>query len=116
MNSRRLNILLPKFQIYDHLDYEDLFRQTTSLIDFSKIKTGLGINKSTYKSFIRLCEKGIEASCCSNFSLSHNEINYKNSFKEHPSEDFKCDRPFLFFIREKKTKIILFMGKLLIPN
>ena len=116
MASKRLNILLPKFQIYDHLDYEDLFKQTTSLIDFTKINSGLGINKSTYKSFIRLCEKGIEASCCSNLSLSHNEITYKNSLREHPSEDFKCDKPFLFFIREKKTKIILFMGKLLIPN
>ena len=116
MNPKRLSMLLPKFQIYDHLDYKKLFNKSQSVIDFSRIKTGLGINKSTYKSYIRLCEKGIEASCCSSVSLSHEDINLPNTYKEHPCEEFKCDKPFLFFIREKNTRIILFMGKLVLPD
>ena len=116
MVLQRLTMVLPKFQIYDNLDYKDLFSSIPSIVDFSKVKDGLGINKSTYKSYIRLCEKGIEASCCNSLCLSHEEINYSKIYKEHPCEDFKCDRPFLFFIREKNTKVILFMGKLLVPN
>jgi serine protease inhibitor len=92
ITPKRLNMVLPKFQIYDHLDYKDLFNNSISLIDFSKIKDGLGINKSTYKSYIRLCEKGIEASCCTAFSLSHDDVHYTNMYTEHPCEDFYVDK------------------------
>ena len=31
-------------------------------------------------------------------------------------EEFECDKPFVFFVRHVKSGLILFVGKLMVPN
>lgn len=116
--NKRVNVVLPKFQFHDEFDINEIFHMlgASSLIDFKEAATGLCINRSMYKSYMNLTEKGVEASACSAFTLTHDKVYYENDYTSHPSDEFNCDKPFLFFLRERYTKTILFMGKLMVPE
>jgi serpin B len=77
--------------------------------DFSGIDAKprwLFLNKVIQKAFIEVNETGTEAAAVT-MSLGHT-----NSVTPMPAKQFIADHPFLFFIRERSTGCIFFMGRL----
>lgn len=91
---------------------------------FKANKNGLKIYDSFYKSdFIINCES-VSVSHKTHFKLGHDKIlndagiqENDTDLKEEDSEInvFKCDRPYIFFIRDKSTGLILYIGKVMVP-
>jgi len=80
-----------------------------NLADFSGI-TGnkdLAISKVIHKTYIEVNEEGTEASAATAVILELKAV-YKPIV-------FKADRPFIFLIRDRRTGIILFIGRIVNP-
>ena len=78
--------------------------------DFSGI-TGtkkLHVSKVIQKTFIRFNEKGSEAAAATGTSLV-----FKSKGR---TQDFIVDHPFHFMLKDKKTGILLFQGRVDIPK
>ncbi|KAI4388391.1 hypothetical protein MLD38_000724 [Melastoma candidum] len=75
----------------------------------------LEISRVYHKSFIEVKEQGTEA--CGVTVADDDEMGF--SIYEQPKPppvDFVADHPFLFVIREEKTKIVLFIGQAINPS
>lgn len=109
---QEVNIKLPKFK----MEYEDELnkmlqgfgmKSAFNNADFSKItdKEKLYINKVKQKCYIEVNEAGTEAAAAT-------EVIMKGvSIKIGKPMDFTVDRPFIYAIADKKTGLIIFMGK-----
>ncbi len=82
----------------------DLFEQATA--DLSKINTNYFVSSILHKSKIHVDEKGTEASAIST-SVFQN--------KATPPV-FNANRPFVYFIVDKATRLILFAGAYKTPT
>jgi len=115
MKSRHVQLSLPKFKIEDDLALNDTLeamgmRQAfSSEADFSGMTSekNLAINKVVHKSFIDVDEKGTEAAAATGVSM-----NLLSVRETTPPYQFVVDHPFFFFIIDKRTDTILFMGRL----
>lgn len=109
-----VNVYLPRFEI--DFDYEDIMAdlQTMGLTlpfhardaDFSRIHPDeeLFISNVMHRAVIKVDEEGSEAAAVTVIEISRESVG--------PQElTIRLDRPFLFFIREKGSNTILFMGK-----
>lgn len=79
----------------------------TDAADFSGMdgKKDLYIQKAFHKAFVEVNEEGTEAAAATGVAMG---------LKSMPMFDFavfRADRPFLFFIEDTKTGLILFMGR-----
>ena len=84
----------------------------TDAADFSGMDgtTDLYIQKAFHKAFVEVNEEGTEAAAATGVAMG---------LKGMPSFDFarfRADRPFLFFIEDSKTGLILFMGRMEDPE
>ena len=61
------------------------------------------------KAFLEVDEGGTEATAVSTSEM-------EDSFSGSRTIDFRCDHPFLFFIRDKETGMILFSGRVVNPT
>lgn len=86
----------------------DAFNQGTA--DFSGIASGgsLAISEIYHQAFVDVHEKGTEAAAATGIPVEEVGILYK--------WEFKADHPFLFFIEDRRTGCILFMGKVESPE
>ncbi|MDO8805932.1 MAG: serpin family protein [Elusimicrobiota bacterium] len=80
----------------------------TETADFSGMDgtTKLYIQKAFHKAFVEVNEEGTEAAAATGVAMG---------LKSMPALDFamfRADRPFLFFIEDSKTGLILFMGRM----
>ena len=71
---------------------------------------GLFISKVVHKAVIEVNEEGTEAAAASAVVMVK-----RCALVLDIPEEFKCNRPFLFVIHDKKTNGILFFGKLVKP-
>ena len=78
----------------------------------NKLKSGLFISKVIHKALVEVNEKGTEAAAATGV-VYHTRSAAPPSLP--PPVEFYCDRPFLFFIHDKKTKTVLFLGKFVKP-
>jgi len=82
--------------------------------DFSGIdgRKDLYISKVIHKAFVEVNEEGTEATAATAV------IMIKASIIEEKIEElvFKADHPFIFLIRDKETRSILFIGRVMDPN
>jgi len=113
-----VKLWLPKFKIEETLELSEVLHRMgmTSLFtegsaDLSGIDGThlLYASKVVHKAFVDVNEEGTEAAAATaagyiQYSLMDVEV------------DFRVDRPFLFFIREEKTKAILFLGRVVRPE
>lgn len=76
----------------------------------SDLSTGLFISKIIHKAVVEVNEEGTEAAAATAVVMMT-----RCAVMEFPPEKFRCDKPFLFVIHEKKTNAILFMGKYMKP-
>ncbi|XP_051004174.1 serpin B4-like isoform X2 [Acomys russatus] len=116
MHMTDLHLSLPRFKVgekYDlpgpleHMGMVDAFMPQKA--DFSGMSStqGLFVSNILHKSFVDVNEEGTEAAAATGV-----EITVTSALI---SEDFSCNHPFLFFIKQKKTNSILFFGRLSSP-
>ena len=109
-----VNVYLPRFEI--DFDYEDIMEDLQAMgltfpflvgeADFSRIHPveELFISNVMHRAVIKVDEEGSEAAAVTVIEISRESVG--------PQElTIRLDRPFLFFIREKGSNTILFMGK-----
>ncbi|XP_049975732.1 serpin B4-like isoform X1 [Alexandromys fortis] len=116
MNMIELYLSLPRFKVeekYDlpapleHMGMVDAFSAQNA--DFSGISDNhdLVVSKVLHKSFVEVNEEGTEAAAATGVEVSLTSALI--------TEDFSCDHPFLFFIKQNKTNTILFFGRMCSP-
>jgi serpin B len=71
----------------------------------------LFLSKVFHKAFVRVDEKGTEAAAASAAVMTR-----KISARVGPTTELKLDHPFLYFLRDTRTGLILFMGRVADPS
>ena len=119
-SESELRIALPKFSYeYDLQDFmkvlqsmgiKDVFNPgAANLSAMFKKDNDFYVSEAIHKTYIELDEKGTKAAASTAFVISKND-----AAGDYISIRF--DKPFVYIIRDKKTKEILFFGKVLEPN
>lgn len=118
MKYVEVNSVLPKFKIKDEFDLCKVLKAlgAESLFDFGKKKNGLCVDSSFYKTVIDVGYKSVEVHSETSAVLTREPSLPTKPSLDHPCEEFNCENPFLFFIRNKSSGLILFMGKLMVPD
>ena len=119
MKLKNVSITFPKFMIEDQCDVKQILKSLNaeaSFLDFEDNPHGLGVDKSLYHASISVDYNFAAASAETNFFLTRKQNEKALLSIGHNSEQFRCDKPFIFFIRHLNSKLILFMGKLMIPT
>ncbi len=111
------DVYLPKFKFEFEKELKEILSQLGMEIafdpngsaDFSKINPDvyLYISSVKHKTFIEVNEEGTEAAAVTSVSVTTSI---------GPSNEFKADHPFVFVIKEKFTRAIMFMGKVAEPE
>ena len=80
-----------------------------ALADLSGIspEPGLHVDAAVHQAFVKVAEQGTEAAAATALG---------DSGTSGPPPAFKVDRPFLWFIRDRETGSILFMGRVIDPR
>ncbi|MBA2727119.1 MAG: serpin family protein [Parachlamydiaceae bacterium] len=118
MAPTQLIISMPKFKIVSAFSFDGILAKMGMVApfsdnaDFSKINglQDLKISKIVQKSYIMVNEKGTEAAAAAGI------IAVSKSAVIGSSEIFLVDHPFMFFILDKTSGGILFMGKVTQPQ
>ncbi|XP_071519751.1 leukocyte elastase inhibitor-like [Panulirus ornatus] len=113
LQNTYVELQLPKFEMkhtykdelktaLQNLGVVDLFSlQAADLTDFVE-DTQLFVSKAIHKSFVAVHERGTEAGASTAVLIDR--------IVSPASIPFNCNRPFLFLIRDKATKNVLFLG------
>ncbi len=118
--DEKIALSIPKFTYdYELKDFKEILIQMGvkdvfdgSKADLSKMfknNNDFYVSKAIHKTHIELDEKGTKAAAATGFIVSKNAVS-------EPNKELVFDKPFLYLIRDKKTKEILFFGKLYEPN
>ena len=106
---------LPKFKMKFSMILNDLLKEmgmpdafSPAKADFTKITAdgGIFISIVKHKTFVEVNEQGTEAAAVTLIGFERTAADFFEMI---------CDRPFVFFIYEKDSQAILFMGKVLNP-
>ena len=115
MRRRRLAVAIPRFEMTVGKRLPELLIAMgmrlafTGVANFNGIGRRLHISDVIHKAFIGVDEEGTEAAAATVVVLRHGP-------QPRPlDQDFIADHPFLFLIRDSKTKSILFLGRLVNP-
>lgn len=118
VRSRKVDLIFPKFvinqgvalkQFLQSMGIEDLFdagKADLSGIDGSK---SLVVTEVMHKAFVEVNEEGTEAAGSTGIEISFKSIRFPEKIQ------FIVDRPFLFFIVERTTGTVLFLGRFIRP-
>ncbi len=114
-----VKVTLPKFRLEEEYHLKDALMEmgmgsAFTMPDFSGISPegNLVISDVVHKTFISVAENGTEAAAATAVILTA-----ASAPGEKPKyKVFKADHPFLFFIIDRKTGAILFMGRLVNPG
>lgn len=119
LRIRRVHAAIPKFQVETDLPLKDLLMRMgithafqAGKADFSGMHGAreLFVHAALHKAFIDVDEQGTEAAAATAIT-----VGVTAAMPEEPVV-FRADHPFLFFIRDRKTGSILFMGRLAHPD
>lgn len=117
LNSDEVKILLPKFTFEARAELNEPLQDMgivdafdSGMADFSGISAsdGLSISEVIHQAYIGVNEKGTEAAAATGIVMEDSLPYYKY--------EFTADHPFMFFIEDKRTGCILFMGKVENPE
>ncbi|CAL1548441.1 unnamed protein product [Lymnaea stagnalis] len=114
MQLKNIQLLMPKFTIESglleltpHLQNMGIRKAFTQRADFSGISAvDLAIDQVYHKAFIKVNEWGTEAAAAT-------AVGFKFRSAPRISKTVIVDRPFIFAIRDKTTKAVLFLGAFL---
>jgi serpin B len=81
--------------------------------DFSGIsaKVGLAISEVMHKAFVDVTEQGTEAAAATGMTMRATAMRMPE-----PAVVFRADHPFLYLIRDTRSGVILFIGRLKNPR
>ena len=99
---------IPLVKILKRLGMTKMFQQ--GVADFKGISDiPLYVSDAIQKAFIEVDETGTEAAAAT-------AITGKTRLGPIPLKLFVADHPFLFFLRDLKTKLLLFQGRVTVPS
>jgi serpin B len=112
-----VDVALPKFRAESEFSLRDTlsgmgmpsaFKEGTA--DFSGIddRRDLYLSQVVHKAFVDVTEEGTEAAAASGAVVG--VVSYQ------PPQRFRADRPFAFVIRDTKSGVVLFAGRLVKPR
>jgi serpin B len=115
-----VQVSLPKFRaesefsIRQALSAMGMPTAFTGKADFSGIdpKGGLAISEVVHKAFVDVSEQGTEAAAATGIAVHATAV---MRMPEQPIV-FRADHPFLFLIRDTRTGVVLFIGRLMTPR
>jgi len=118
--NKYVKVLLPKYKINYELNFKsdllelgltDMFDPNKA--DFTKISdTGLYIDQAKHKAVFETSEKGIKAAAATGFTMKENAM----IEEKKPDIEIEFNKPFIYLVRDTKTKTIWFVGTLVNPN
>lgn len=117
MTEQKKEVFLPKFEFkFDDslvdelkaLGMTDAFNDATANLSGISDAAKLVISAVMHKSYIKVDERGTEAAAVTGITVGVTSVG--------PDNSFRVDHPFVFAIREKDTKAILFIGKVMNPK
>lgn len=114
--SVEVEVFLPKFKVSCGFELEKVLSSLgmIDLFDMSKSDlSGMGngqlyVSKVLHKAFVEVTEEGTEAAAATAVAV--------NSFCFRDPCMFKADHPFIFFIVDRRSQMVLFIGKLVTPE
>ena len=117
--TRNVQVTLPKFRAESELSLRKALSTMgmptafTGNADFSGIdsKRGLAISAVVHKAFVDVSEQGTEAAAATGIGVRATAMRMPE-----PAVVFRADHPFLFLIRDTRTGVILFIGRLMSPR
>jgi serpin B len=115
--SRHLDLHLPRFTLHScheltralrAMGFAAAFEQDADFSGATDDPEGLLIDQVIHQSFVRVDEKGAEAAAATAMVMVGGGI-------PEPPKVFKVDRPFLFMIRDARTGLVYFIGRVSNP-
>jgi serpin B len=125
LTAQRSSVSLPKFEVappsialageLQELGMKDAFIRIkadfTGIANPPTIEERLFISHVFHKAFVKVDEKGTEAAAATAVVMAE-----AGAAPMEPPFQFKADHPFLFFIRDNASGLILFMGRVADPS
>ncbi len=117
--SRNVDVSLPKFRIESEFSLAQALSAMgmpdafTNTADFSGIssKQGLAIGQVVHKAFVDVSENGTEAAAATGMTMHATAM-----MRPEQPVVFRADHPFLFLIRDTRSQLVLFIGRLTDPR
>ena len=114
--TRNVQVSLPKFRVESEfslgkaLSIMGMAAAFTNHADFSGIasKGGLAISEVAHKAFVDVSEQGTEAAAATGIGVHATAMRMPEQ-----AVVFRADHPFLFLIRDTRTEVVLFIGRLM---
>jgi serpin B len=119
LTARKVQVSLPKFRAESQFSLRKALSTMgmptsfTVKADFSGInpKRSLAISEVVHKAFVDVSEEGTEAAAATGLTMQTTAMR----MPEQPVV-FRADHPFLFLIRDTRTGVVLFIGRLMDPR
>jgi serpin B len=119
LTSRNVQVSLPKFRAESQFSLRAALSAMgmpiafTTKADFSGIdpQRGLAISEVVHKAFVDVSEQGTEAAAATAIGVHATAMR----MPEQPVI-FRADHPFLFLIRDTRSGVVLFIGRLMNPQ
>ena len=117
--TRNVQVSLPKFRAESQFSLRKTLSAMgmptsfTGKADFSGIdpKLTLAISEVVHKAFVDVSEQGTEAAAATGIAMQTTAMRVSE-----PPVIFRADHPFLFLIRDTRTGVVLFIGRLMNPR
>ena len=118
MVEQKVRVFLPRFKFSDEWNLGPELAAIGMPLAFNKHadfqgidgKKDLFIQKAVQKVFVEVNEEGTEAAAATGISMHSKGIERSNI------NIFRADRPFIFIIEDRRTGLILFMGRMADPR
>jgi serpin B len=119
LTNRNVQVSLPKFRAESEFSLRKVLSTMgmplafTDKADFSGIdpQRGLAISEVVHKAFVDVTEQGTEAAAATGIAMRATAMRMPE-----PAVVFRADHPFLFLIRDTRTGVVLFIGRLINPR
>jgi serpin B len=119
LTNRNVQVSLPKFRAESEfslgkaLSTMGMPTAFTDEADFSGIdpKRGLAISEVLHKAFVDVSEQGTEAAAATGTTMRATAMHMPEQ-----TVVFRADHPFIFLIRDTRTGVVLFIGRLMNPR
>ena len=117
----KVHLEIPKFKIESEIRLVSILKRLgmtkmfqQEVADFKGISDiPLYVSDAIQKALIEVDETGTEAAAATAIVTSTKN---KKAVRPRKLEPFVADHPFLFFIRDLKTKLLLFQGRVTVPS
>ncbi len=119
LTTRNVQVSLPKFRAESEFSLRKALSTMgmpaafTDQADFSGIdpKRGLAISEVVHKAFVDVSEQGTEAAAATGITMHATAMRMPEQ-----TVVFRADHPFIFLIRDTRTGVALFIGRLMNPR